>query len=137
MDYFLESEPIKVEWINDSSCNVTFPTEEAAQAAIFSKSTEIEGNEHALDWRKGLDLEKEGKTFNFMIRPATSEDKKQETTKGAFSKYYKFSRQQNRKNKDHVSVQSFNLILSSFTKFWFQFSRKVFLTPLERYQKRN
>ena len=97
LEFFQESGPTKVEWINDSSCNVLFPTEEAAQAVVFSKSTEIEGSDHALDFRKGHDIEKEGKTFNFLIRPATVEDKKQETTKGAFSKYYKFSRQQIRK----------------------------------------
>ena len=73
MDFFGDFQPVKVEWINDSSCNVVFPSEEQSTNARFSKTTVIENNEQELDWRRGLDIEKEGKNFNFFVRYATME----------------------------------------------------------------
>jgi hypothetical protein len=101
MDFFKEFNPLRVEWINDSSCNLVFLDYESASAAIFSKTTQIDDKDHDLDWRRGLDIDKDGKSFNFMIRFSTdqvrralSQDFKDPQTKGVFSKYYKFVKQQ-------------------------------------------
>jgi len=94
MEFFKEFHPMRIEWINDSSCNVVFPDAESASNAIFSKTTQIDDKDHQLDWRRGLDIEKEGKSFNFHIRFATDQDTKDPGTKGVFSKYYKFIKQQ-------------------------------------------
>ena len=75
-----------------------------ASNAIFSKTTQIDDKDHQLDWRRGLDIEKEGKSFNFHIRFATDQDTKDPGTKGVFSKYYKFIKQQSF-NKKKVSQE--------------------------------
>jgi hypothetical protein len=86
--------PQRFEWINDSSVNVIFADMESASNALFSKTTQVEDQVHELDWRRGLDIEKDGKSFNFQIRYATDQDAKDPLTKGVFSKYYKFVKQQ-------------------------------------------
>lgn len=73
LDFFKEFNPLRVEWINDSSCNLIFPDYESASAAIFSKTTQIDDKDHDLDWRRGLDIDKDGKSFNFMIRFSTDQ----------------------------------------------------------------
>lgn len=52
-NFFKDFTPSKIEWINDSSCNVTFVDAENCANAIFSLTTQIEENSHELDWRKG------------------------------------------------------------------------------------
>jgi hypothetical protein len=101
MEFFANFNPQKVEWINDSSCNVHFEDSETSANAIFSLTTQIEDNAHELDWRKGLDYEKDGRVFNLMIRYGTVLDSKAEETKGANSKYYRFARQQFMKKRPH------------------------------------
>lgn len=103
LDFFKEFRPQRVEWINDSSCNVIFMDGESASNAVFSKTTQIEDKDHELDWRRGLDIEKEGKSFNFLIRFATDQDTKDPGTKGVFSKYYKFVKQQSFNKKKGVN----------------------------------
>lgn len=103
MDFFKEFSPIKVEWINDSSCNVIFPDAEKAANAIFSKTTQSDAHQGELGWRRGLDIEREGKNFNFLIRFATDQDIKDPTTRGAFSKFYKFAKQQSFNKKKHTN----------------------------------
>lgn len=78
LEFFVDFKPQKLEWINDSSVNVAFATVEDASNALFSKTTPTEGPEpHELDCRIGLDIEKDGKQFNFKIRFCTSEVRKQ------------------------------------------------------------
>jgi len=104
-DFFGEFNPVKIEWINDSSCNLIFTTHDDASNGLFAKSEVIEGSDHDLDWRKSLDIDKDGKQFNFMIRPCTLEDIKDPNTKGTYSKYYKYSRQQSsRFQKNNVRI---------------------------------
>lgn len=94
MGFFENFNPQKIEWINDSSCNIVFEEDTNASNAIFSLSTQIDDNIHELDWRKSLDYEKDGRVFNLMMRNATAADKKDEVTKGVNSKYYKYVRQE-------------------------------------------
>lgn len=93
LKYFVDYGPTFVEWINDSSCNVTFRDADTARRAIAGTGRPMPPDESpgglqegmpaiddpaAIDflWHKGQDFSKEGSAIPVILRMATVEDAK-------------------------------------------------------------
>mmetsp|Transcript_8241 Transcript_8241/g.24586 ORF Transcript_8241/g.24586 Transcript_8241/m.24586 type:complete len:457 (+) Transcript_8241:321-1691(+) len=89
LSYFGEYQPVYVEWLDDSSCNVLFGDAFTAKRAIFALGKPLPpedipvGQELSLDvtqleklWHKGPDFVKGGTPIPLIFRVATVEDKR-------------------------------------------------------------
>ena len=79
MNYFKTYNPLKVEWINDSTCIVVFLDENSVNQCLEKIS--ITENSSTDDiWKQGLPYKRNGVEISLHLRLATSQDKKVETT---------------------------------------------------------
>mmetsp|Transcript_11335 Transcript_11335/g.16758 ORF Transcript_11335/g.16758 Transcript_11335/m.16758 type:complete len:102 (-) Transcript_11335:42-347(-) len=88
MNYFKTFSPNSVEWINDSSCNVVFPSSEYANAALTTCAVEEVDDQNKLKLAVGY--ESQGKIVPLYLRYSTEGDKKPEAS--TKSKYYEWKR---------------------------------------------
>ncbi|KAL4491262.1 hypothetical protein ABPG72_021648 [Tetrahymena utriculariae] len=94
LSYFSRFNPEKIEWLNDSSCNVVFPTEELVEQAVQSLSLTIQNDPNlSEEWKKGLPYKERNIEFSLYFRIATTKDVKGEQISGKESQYYKYIRQ--------------------------------------------
>ncbi|KAL4445525.1 hypothetical protein ABPG74_004599 [Tetrahymena malaccensis] len=94
MSYFSRFNPEKIEWLNDSSCNVVFPSEELVEQAVQSLSLTIQNDPNlSEEWKKGIPYKERNIEFSLYFRIATTKDVKGEQISGKESQYYKYIRQ--------------------------------------------
>ncbi|EAS07811.2 hypothetical protein TTHERM_00526420 (macronuclear) [Tetrahymena thermophila SB210] len=94
MSYFSRFNPEKIEWLNDSSCNVVFPSEELVEQAVQSLSLTIQNDPNLSDeWKKGIPYKERNIEFSLYFRIATTKDVKGQQISGKESQYYKYIRQ--------------------------------------------
>jgi len=72
MNYFDRFEPTKIEWLNDSSCNVVFKNEEVVENAVKALALTIQDAELSEEWKKGLPYKEKNIEFSLYFRLATS-----------------------------------------------------------------
>ncbi|CAG9324650.1 unnamed protein product [Blepharisma stoltei] len=101
LKHFDGFKPLKVEWLNDSSCNVQFPGPDFALNAFNTNCVEnVENLENfENNKRQAVGYYADGKSLPIYIRFSTTNDVKNDETKPKDSKYYKWKKQQNIKNK--------------------------------------
>ena len=93
ISYFGVFYPESVEWLNDSTCNVKFPSAEVALLAyntnaVDSKLDSLENHENVLVSAFGY--RHEDRSIPLQIRFATDKDIKSEEVTGTKSQYYKW-----------------------------------------------
>lgn len=100
LEYFHYFTPSKVEWLNDTSCNVIFPSEDNALQALNTSCLEKISNPEDFDniKRTAIGYQLKDENIPIYIRFSTENDKKSEKTKAKDSKFYKWSK----KNKQHL-----------------------------------
>eukprot|EP00826_Nyctotherus_ovalis_P042229 TRINITY_DN4320_c0_g1_i2.p1 TRINITY_DN4320_c0_g1~~TRINITY_DN4320_c0_g1_i2.p1 ORF type:complete len:194 (+),score=54.77 TRINITY_DN4320_c0_g1_i2:280-861(+) len=107
--YFKGYDIVQIKWLNDSSCNVKFPSDQAAAEVMerYGKGP-VEGESSV--WRQGPEAELNGKKFAIRIRFATDKDVKDPVVSGRDSKYYKRTNAISKRPKRiHKSKTGFNL----------------------------
>jgi hypothetical protein len=104
--YLIHFPYVRINWINDSSCTLKFATPEEADRAYFMysvKPLESDPNlgfdernfDSKIGWREALGMNHDVKGWqNLWIRFATDLDIKKEDTKGQDSRFYRFSKSQ-------------------------------------------
>jgi hypothetical protein len=102
LNYFQYFQPTKVEWLNDTSCNVIFPSEDnALQALNFHCLEKIEDRENFENKKRAaLGYQMNDEVIPIYIRFACSGDVKGEDVKAKDSKYYKWSKKNSLRRKD-------------------------------------
>ncbi|OMJ69712.1 hypothetical protein SteCoe_32500 [Stentor coeruleus] len=95
LNYFHYFSPSKVEWLNDTSCNVIFPNEDNALQALNTNCLDKIEDPTSFEniKRSALGYQVKDEVFPFYIRFSTAGDVKNELTKGKNSKYYKWKKQ--------------------------------------------
>ena len=64
--------PMKVEWLNDSSCNVILVDENYATKALNELSLSIQDSNLSKDWKKGIPYKEKDIEFSLYFRIATN-----------------------------------------------------------------
>ena len=103
MNYFKLYHPKKVEWINDSSCNIMFQSERFTEEAFQHLTQKKDYTDRKLfdistkkkkiylkDWRCSFPFTKDRIDLILEMRYATDKDVKNEETKPLDSQYYKY-----------------------------------------------
>lgn len=70
--YFSNFGPVKIEWLNDSSCNAVFPSEDLAEKAVLDLSLTIQDENLSEEWKKGIPYKEKNIEFSLYFRLATS-----------------------------------------------------------------
>jgi hypothetical protein len=101
MEYFHYFTPSKVIWLNDTSCNVVFPSDEYALNALNSCCLEkIEDDKNFENIKRtALGYQANDEVVPIFIRFTTEGDVKSENVKAKNSKYYKWKKFGGIKNK--------------------------------------
>lgn len=101
MEYFHYFSPTKVEWLNDTSCNVIFPSEDnclnALNTCCIEKVQDMENFENIK--RSAVGYSTNDEVIPIFMRFSTEGDVKSEEVKAKNSKYYKWKRFSGIKNK--------------------------------------
>eukprot|EP01016_Furgasonia_blochmanni_P006941 TRINITY_DN12788_c0_g1_i3.p1 TRINITY_DN12788_c0_g1~~TRINITY_DN12788_c0_g1_i3.p1 ORF type:complete len:379 (-),score=52.26 TRINITY_DN12788_c0_g1_i3:136-1272(-) len=85
--YFKQFNPIKIEWLNDSSCNLVFPNAETTERAYKEAAAE---REYETEWRDTRPIKKEKSSVVLEYRYARNFDVKNPDVSGKNSKFYKY-----------------------------------------------
>eukprot|EP01017_Pseudomicrothorax_dubius_P003321 TRINITY_DN10449_c0_g1_i2.p1 TRINITY_DN10449_c0_g1~~TRINITY_DN10449_c0_g1_i2.p1 ORF type:complete len:419 (-),score=85.05 TRINITY_DN10449_c0_g1_i2:28-1284(-) len=93
--YFTTYNPIRVEWINDSSCNVVFSSPDEVRRTMMSLAISKPSQDKY--WREGFPVFIEGVQRKLFFRYACAKDVKDFSTKGNQSQYYKYAREKKMK----------------------------------------
>eukprot|EP00913_Durusdinium_trenchii_P027869 g26131.t1 len=90
LEVFAAWEPKEVEWLDDSSCNLVFETEEAVQKAIRELAVAGDGSAmiFSQDEKKGKARRGGPKNFCFQLRVASEADRKDPTHSGHTDSIY-------------------------------------------------
>eukprot|EP01017_Pseudomicrothorax_dubius_P034106 TRINITY_DN4634_c0_g3_i1.p1 TRINITY_DN4634_c0_g3~~TRINITY_DN4634_c0_g3_i1.p1 ORF type:complete len:470 (-),score=68.89 TRINITY_DN4634_c0_g3_i1:8-1417(-) len=94
--YFTSYNPLSIEWINDSSCNVVFSGPEDVRRAIMSLS--ITKTSQDKYWREGFPVFIDGVQRKLYFRVACAKDHKDMNTRGSDSQYYRYARSKSKKS---------------------------------------
>lgn len=70
--YFSAFGPVKIEWLNDSSCNAVFPSEELAEKASEDLALTIQDANLSDEWKKGIPYKERNIEFSLFFRLATT-----------------------------------------------------------------
>jgi len=79
LHHFRLYNPKRIEWINDSSCNVVLDEGNDVSNAIKMLSISKKYDD---EWRESFPIKKDGISFSLFMRPATKNDVKNQTTTG-------------------------------------------------------
>lgn len=70
--YFDGFGTLKIEWLNDSSCNVVFASEEATENASKDLALTLQDPNLSEEWKKGIPYKERGIEFSLFFRLATT-----------------------------------------------------------------
>ena len=116
-DYLIHFPAVRIRWINDSSCTLGFPDETQTEQAYNAYSVKPLESDPSLNfdernfdskigWREALAYQQEVKGWQSLwIRYATDLDVKKEATKGQDSRFYRFSKAQDKSHFRKKGIQ--------------------------------